>query len=67
VEKLKSKTYSKDYQEEIENVISVLIKTGSYDQWRFFLRSTKIHDIYRKEKLEKTFPELTDALKKNGK
>jgi len=67
LEKLRSRTYSNGYQEEIENVISVLTRIGSYDLWRFFLRSTKIHDIYRNEKLEKTFPELTVALKKNVK
>lgn len=67
VEKLKSKTYSKDYQEEIENIISVLTRTGSQESWKMFIKTTKTHDIYRKEEFEKTFPELIEALKKNGK
>jgi len=66
IEKLKSKTYSAEYNEQIENVISVLSGPGSVQQWELFLKTTRLHDNYRNENFEKTFPELTEVLNQHG-
>jgi MoaA/NifB/PqqE/SkfB family radical SAM enzyme len=63
IDKLRSKTYSAEYASEVENVISVLLGSGSSEQWKMFLKTTKIHDQYRNEDFEKTFPELVEVLK----
>lgn len=63
LEKLKSTTYNI----EIENIISVLLGSGSFEQWQIFLKTTNIHDTYRKENFEKTFPELTAVIKQHDK
>jgi hypothetical protein len=65
IEKLRSKTYSTEYNNELENIISVLSGKGSAEQWEMFLKTTKLHDDYRNENFEKTFPELTEVLKHN--
>ncbi len=65
IEKLRSKTYSTEYNDELENVISVLSGEGSAEQWEMFLKTTRLHDNYRNENFEKTFPELTEVLTHN--
>ncbi len=65
IEKLRSKTYSTEYNDELENVISVLLGEGSAEQWELFLKTSRLHDNYRNENFEKTFPELTAVLKHN--
>lgn len=61
LEKLKSKSYPQ-YQEEIDNVVSALTNKGSETQWSKFLEKTKIHDDYRNESFQKTFPETYKVL-----
>jgi len=67
LEKLTSRTYSAEYNIEIENVISVLLGSGSSEQWKMFLKTTRIHDTYRKENFENTFPELTAVIRQYDK
>lgn len=44
--------------DEIENVIAVLMRQGSIEQWKKFLNLTAIHDKYRAEDYTQTFPEF---------
>ncbi len=67
LERLNSKHLPTSYQEEMNNVISVLTGHGEVDIWKQFLRTTRIHDRYRKENFEKTFPEFFKVISVNGK
>ena len=67
LERLNSKHLPASYQEEMNNVISVLTRHGEVDTWKQFLRTTRIHDRYRKENFENTFPEFFKVISLNGK
>jgi len=57
LEKLKSITHT-----DIDNVVSVLTRQGLHNQWKKFLTTTSLHDRYRNENFEMTFPELAKVL-----
>lgn len=58
LEQLRSKTFPEQYQCEVDNVISMLLNTDNTQAWELFLKTTAIHDTYRNEDYQKTFPEF---------
>lgn len=58
LENLNSKKLPDIYQDEINNVISILMNTDNPESWETFLKTTKLHDTYRNEDYKKTFPKF---------
>jgi hypothetical protein len=67
LEQLHLRTFPQEYQDEVDNVESVLMKEDDPHTWELFLKTTVLHDTYRNESYETTFPEFFNIINCNGK
>lgn len=67
LENLNSKKLPDTYQDEINNLVSVLMNTDKPELWKTFLKTTELHDTYRNEDYKKTFPEFYSIINQHDK
>ena len=67
LEQLRLRTFPQGYQDEVDNVVSVLMKEDDPRTWELFLKTTMLHDTYRNESYETTFPDFFNIINHNGK
>lgn len=67
LEKLQSHSFPDPYQEEIDNLITVMMNADDPTEWTTFLKTTLLHDNYRNENYQTVFPEFADIVNRYDK